>query len=77
MQIKANLIVSDVYQGERSHYITGVDRDTGGLVKIGVEGPAAKTLTPGASIVIEGTIKPGLGQRGLYLTYLGKTNNGG
>lgn len=72
MEIKVDLVVSELFQAEKSHYITGVDTSTGGLLKVGVDGLASPDVKIGTVLRLAGQAKPNIGKNGLYLKFLGK-----
>ena len=73
MNVEMQIVVTDVYQAEKRHYISGVVMGgAGGMIKFSVEGQAKPDLVPGKTFNFNGVFKPGIGKSGLYLEFLGK-----
>lgn len=70
MLIKGEFVVSDMYRGDKSTWLTLADvSGTGGIAKIIVDGDPA--LQPGQMVLLEGPMKVSPGKNGQQLTYTG------
>lgn len=75
MDVKLKGRVTDVRQSEDRVFVTFLDAEQGGLVKLTM--PPVNGLTIDALVNVDATVKPGIGQYGLYLQVLKLNKEGG